>query len=89
VPDPNFKATMVTLREVDDPLGSYNYHQVIGRMWESDIAQTQSMILIVVPKGTVGDQFQLSPTSAVRVTYARFSGFGFAYVKSGWIKFTS
>ncbi|ROM33739.1 hypothetical protein BK648_23455 [Pseudomonas poae] len=88
-PDPTFSATMVTARKIQDPLGSRDYFQVIGRQWDDDIAQTQSLILIVVPVGTTGTRFELSRSSEVRVTYGRVNAYAFAYAISGWITFTS
>ncbi|MGZ0714328.1 hypothetical protein [Pseudomonas palleroniana] len=86
LPDPNFNATVVNIQKVQSTV---DYWQVIGQQVDDDIAHTRTWILIVVPVGTTGTEFDLSPSSPVRVTLGSVPSLGFAHVVSGKIRFTS
>ncbi|XVO89642.1 hypothetical protein ACQ9Y2_11470 [Pseudomonas palleroniana] len=86
LPDPNFNATVVNIQKVQSTV---DYWQVIGQQVDGDIAHTRTWILIVVPVGTTDTEFDLSPSSPVRVTLGSVPSLGFAHVVSGKIRFTS
>ncbi|OIN45249.1 hypothetical protein BLL37_31230 [Pseudomonas azotoformans] len=87
LPNPNFDAEVVSLREVDGGGIIKNYFEIIGRQYDEFRVQNYVAILLDVDQTALN--YVLGSNREARAFFAKMDSFGFAYANSGSLNFTA
>ncbi|UUN91140.1 hypothetical protein [Pseudomonas extremorientalis] len=87
LPNPNFDAEVVSLREVDGGGIIKNYFEIIGRQY--DEFRVQNYVAILLNIDQTASTYVLGSNREARALFAMMDSFGFAYAISGSLNFTS